>query len=46
MDTKNFMENTTYSRKQSHFHEIFSCPFGHFVVKREFLAHSGSLATY
>jgi hypothetical protein len=40
------MENTTYSRKKSHFHEIFSCPFGHFVVQKEFLAYPGSLTPY
>jgi hypothetical protein len=40
------MENTTYSRRKSHFHEIFSYPFGHFVVQKEFLAYPGSLTPY
>ncbi len=38
------MENTTYSRRKNH--EIFSCPFGHFVVQKEFLAYPGSLTPY
>jgi len=43
---KNFMENTTCSHRKSHFHEIFSCSFGHFVVQKEFLAYLGSLTPY
>ena len=27
----------THARSQSRFHEIFSCPFVHFVVQKEFL---------
>jgi len=40
------MENTACSRRKSHFHEIFSCPFGHFVVQKEFVAYPGSLTPY
>jgi hypothetical protein len=33
------MGSTTHSYRQGYFHEIFSCPFGHFVVQKEFLAY-------
>ena len=34
-DTKKFYGITTYSRSQCLFHEIFSCPFVHFVVQKK-----------
>jgi hypothetical protein len=40
------MVSTAHSHRKSHFHEIFSCPFGHFVVQKEFLAYLGSLTPY
>jgi hypothetical protein len=37
MTGKNCMGWATHARSQSRFHEIFSCPFVHFVVQKEFL---------
>ena len=35
-----------FTTKDTNEHENFSCPFGHFVVKKEFLAYPGSLVPY
>jgi hypothetical protein len=43
---KNFMEVAFSARMCRACHEIFSCPFGHFVVEKEFLGYPSSLALY
>jgi len=39
MDTKKFHGKHDALAQKNHFHEIFSCPFVHFVVQKEILAY-------
>jgi len=40
------MEMALTVRTSLYFHEIFSCPFVHFVVQKEFSRYQGSLTYY